>query len=144
MQGVDICHFNYTEYCKNLYNADYAVAHLWSAIQANPVMANNTVMIIAPEHGRNLNGNSNIDALGYAALDHTANIDGVSGDQTAREIFCMVVGPAGVVKQNTVSTQTSESIEIVPTIANILGFDSSIPSSLITPYTSCGLQAAFY
>jgi hypothetical protein len=33
MQGVDICHSNFTQYANNLRKADYAVAHLWQTIQ---------------------------------------------------------------------------------------------------------------
>ncbi len=133
MQDVDVCHFQFTPYADNMRKADYAVAHLWNTIQSTPGMMNDTVLIIAPEHGRNLNGNTQIDANGRRALDHTASVD-LTGDQMAREIFCMVLGPPTVVKQNQVlNSVVGESIEIVPTIANILGFDTSIPSGMLKP-----------
>ena len=99
-------------------------------------MANDTILIVAPEHGRNLIGNNSIDSYGRAALDHTANVDLTQGDQMARQIFCMIAGPASVIKQGFVfgnSTSVGESIEIVPTIANILGFDSAIPGGMLVP-----------
>ena len=136
MQDVDVAHFNFTNYANNLRRADYAVAHLWNTIQNTPGLANDTILIIAPEHGRNLDGNNSIDAYGRAALDHTANVDINQGDQTAREIFCMVAGPAGVVKQGTVfgsGNPLGESTEIVPAIANILGFDTAIPGGMLVP-----------
>ena len=139
MQDVDIAHFDFTSYANNLRKADYAVAHLWNTIQNIPGMANDTILIVAPEHGRNLNGNNSIDGFGRAALDHTANVDLTQGDQMAREIFCMIAGPAGVIKQGFVfgnSTPVGESIEIVPTIANILGIDSAIPGGLLVPSSS--------
>ena len=140
MQDVDVAHFNFTNYANNLRKADYAVAHLWNTIQNTPGMANDTILIIAPEHGRNLDGNNSIDAYGREALDHTANVDLTQGDQTARDIFCMVIGPPGVVKQGFTfgnsSSSVGESIEIVPAIANILGFDNVIPGSLLTPASS--------
>jgi hypothetical protein len=81
-------------------------------------------MIVAPEHGRNLVPNSIVDAYGRKALDH-------SSDATSREIFCLVLGPPNVVKQNNViNSIKGESIDIVPTIANILGFDNSIAGQL--------------
>jgi hypothetical protein len=44
----------------------------------------------------------------------------------------LVVGPNGVVVKNQVfSQEKGESIDIVPTIANILGFDNDIPSGLL-------------
>ncbi len=124
MQDVDACHSDFTGYCNNLRKADYAVAHLWETIQNTPGMANDTIMIVAPEHGRNLVPNSIVDAYGRKALDH-------SSDATSREIFCLVLGPPNVVKQNNViNSIKGESIDIVPTIANILGFDNSIAGQL--------------
>lgn len=125
MQGVDICHVNYTQYCNNLMKADYAVGKLWDSIQNTPGMANNTIMIVAPEHGRNLIPNSVVDNNGFFALDHTS-------DNTSREIFCLIAGPQGVVNQNQVITQNvGESIDIVPTINQILGYHNSVDSGLL-------------
>jgi hypothetical protein len=135
MQGVDIGHTNFTEYCANMRRADYAVWHLWQTIQSTPGMANDTILIIAPEHGRNLQANSIIDSHGRYALDHTS-------DQKSREIFCMVVGPPSVVNQNQIITAVEgESIDIVPTIADILGFANEIPPAAALPGSP--LQAAF-
>ncbi|CAN5596901.1 hypothetical protein BH11BAC2_BH11BAC2_05200 [soil metagenome] len=146
MQDVDIGHFDFSSYANNLRKADFAAAHLWSVIQNTPGMANDTVMIIAPEHGRNLNTNNTVDAYGRKALDHTAPVDLVSGDQMAREIFCLIVGPPAVVKQGLVfNSQVGESTEIAPVMANLLGFDTAIPGSNgLTSFNNCGLQAAFY
>lgn len=126
MQGVDICHSNYTEYCNQLHKADYAVAHLWQTIQNTPGMANDTILIVAPEHGRNLEPNTILDIYGQPAIDHTS-------DATSREIFCLVVGPPGKVVQNQTITQvTGESVDIVPTIAHVLGFRDNIPGGLLS------------
>jgi len=117
MTGVDVAHTNFSSYCNNLRKADWAVAHLWSVIQSTPGMANDTILIVAPEIGRNGQPNSLVDANGRFALDHT------SSDPLAREIFCLVAGPPGVVNQGKVVTSVEgESIDIVPTIADILDF----------------------
>ena len=122
MQDVDTCHQQFTRYANNIRKADYAVAKLWEAIQSTPGMANDTILIVAPEHGRNLLPNTIIDQYGRYALDHTS-------DETSREIFCLVVGPPSKVKQNQLITQeVGESIDIAPTIASILGFHSDIPA----------------
>jgi hypothetical protein len=146
MQDVDVGHFNYTSYANNLRKADFSAAHLWNTIQSTPGMANDTVMIIIPEHGRNQFGNTSVDAYGRYALDHTAPVDLISGDQMARDIFCMIVGPTNVVKQGQViNTAMGESSDVVPVIANLLGFDSSIPGYIgVKDYNSCDLKAAFY
>ena len=123
MQGVDICHTNFTQYCDNIRKADYALAHLWNTIQSTPGFMNDTILIAVPEHGRNAAVNTVMDAYGRYAIDHT-------GDAVSREIFCLVLGPAGIVKQNQVITSIAgESIDVVPTIADILGFYTDIPSN---------------
>ena len=125
MTDVDICHFNFSQYCVNLHKADYAAAHLWQTIQSTPGMKDDTIMIIVPEHGRDNAHNSIVDAQGRKAIDH-------GGDIGSKDIFCMVLGPTGKIKQNNViDAVEGESIDIVPTIANILGFLPDIPSSYI-------------
>lgn len=128
MTDVDACHQNFTAYCNNLQKADYAVSHLWNTIQNTPGMANDTVMIMVPEHGRNLEGNTVQDVYGRFGIDHT-------GDDTSREIFCLVMGPDGVIRRNnsvgTPANPKGESIDLVPTVANLLGFDIGIPSGFL-------------
>lgn len=149
MQDVDVCHFDFTSYANNLSKADFAVAQLWKTIQSTPGMANDTVLIVAPEHGRNFQTNTSIDRNGRAAIDHTApNDPNFSGDpnlKMAREIFCLVVGPPSVVKQGQVINNVSgESTEIVPAIADLLGFESAITGRFgLKPWNQCDLQAAF-
>tara|TARA_B110000444_G_scaffold214981_1_gene212649 strand:+ start:1133 stop:2440 length:1308 start_codon:yes stop_codon:yes gene_type:complete len=125
MQDVDIAHDNFTAYANNLQKADYALGHLWNTIQSTAGMAEDTILIAMPEHGRNLEGNGLYDAYGRQALDHT-------NDEMSRETFALVLGPNGVVVQDQVfANEKGESIDIVPTIANVLGFDNDIPSGLI-------------
>ncbi len=126
--NLDVCHSNFSGYLQNLHKADYGVGWLWDKIQSDPVLANDTIMICMPEHGRNATPNSLVDANGLRAYDH-------SSDQNSREIFSLIVGPPSVVKQNvsfgTTANPVGESVDIVPTIASILGFDGSIPSGLL-------------
>jgi hypothetical protein len=123
--NLDICHSDFTQYIRFLHKADYGVGWLWDKIQSHPQMANNTIMICMPEHGRNLQPNNLVDSLGLKAFDHTS-------DQNSREIFSVIAGPSGVVRQGEVvgssSQPVGEAIDIVPTIAHILGFQDQIPS----------------
>lgn len=145
MQDVDVCHTNFTQYCNNLRKADYAVAHLWNTIQQTPGMANDTIMIIAPEHGRNNATNSVLDANGRYAIDHTAPDPSQGGDQMARDIFCLVVGPPAKVHNGlVVSGAAGESIEVVPVLSNILGYDSDVPGGMLKPYVNCDLQQSLF
>lgn len=126
--NLDICHSNFTGYLQNLHKADFGVGWLWDKIQSDPTLANDTIMICMPEHGRNSQPNSLLDTNGLAAYDHTS-------DANSREIFSLIVGPSSVVNQNqsfgTPSSPLGESIDIVPTIAHILGFEDQIPAGLL-------------
>jgi len=125
MQGVDVAHFKYTDYANNMRLADYALYKLWQTIQTTPGLANDTVLIVAPEHGRNLQPNSVIDTYGRYALDH-------NNDEMSRKIFCLVAGPAGAVKQGQVFSNTvGQSVDILPTIAHVLGFENDIPFGIL-------------
>jgi len=122
MFGVDVAHDDFTGYCNALHGADYGVAHLWDTIQSTPGMKDDTVMIVMPEIGRNEVPNTIFDQYGRPALDHT------NGDPMARDVFCLVLGPPDTVKQDTVIDDLCSTIDVVPTIANILGFDTDMPT----------------
>ncbi|MFZ9956162.1 MAG: hypothetical protein ACO3E1_08550 [Flavobacteriales bacterium] len=125
MQDVDICHTDFTQHCNLLRRADWGVSHLWNKIQNTPGMADDTVMIVVPEHGRNITSNTVIDAYGRPAFDHNS-------DATSREIFCLMCGPSAVIHQDKViSTEYGESIDVIPTIAELLGFRDRIPSGML-------------
>ncbi|MBC8173091.1 MAG: hypothetical protein H7X71_04220, partial [Chitinophagales bacterium] len=126
--NTDICHTDFSGYIQYLHKADFGMGWLWNKIQSDPVMADDTILIMIPEHGRNLAFNTLPDANGLFAYDHTS-------DENSRDIFGLVVGPSGVVNQNLVigsdAVPNGQSIDIVPTIAHILGFKDAIPSYLI-------------
>jgi hypothetical protein len=126
--NLDICHTNFSSYISYLHRADYGVGWLWDKIQNDPVLANDTIMICVPEHGRNAIANTLPDANGLFAYDHT-------GDENSRDIFCLVVGPPSVVNQGLIvgseEEPVGETIDVVPTIAHILGFKDNIPSGYL-------------
>ncbi len=123
MTDIDIGHFDFTKYVNAIGLADYALYKLWDAIQTTPGMANDTVLIVVPEHGRNQQANSLVDAYGRYALDH-------NNDQMSREIFCLMAGK-GVKQGQVISQIQGESVDVVPTIANVLGFDNEIPFGIL-------------
>ena len=125
MTNVDVAHDRFTASCNNLRKADFATAHLWNTIQNTPGMQNDTIMIVVPEHGRDQRENTITDQYGRHGTDH-------GGDAMSSEIFCMVAGPANKVYQNNViNAVQGESIDIVPTVAHILGFHNDIPAGLL-------------
>ncbi len=85
MSNVDACHGSFTNYIKALHRADHAIGHLWNVIQSTPGMADNTIMIVAPEHGRNLEPNILQDLNDWYAYDHS--------DENAQRSWCLMVGP---------------------------------------------------
>ena len=126
MQDIDEAHDNASGYLRNLRRADYALWHLWETIKSTPGMEN-TIMIALPEHGRNSQGNEIFDEYGRESTDHT-------NDEMSREIFCMMLSHQAdnnIYSNNIITNLTGESIDIVPTVANILGFDNDIPTGLL-------------
>ena len=127
MFDIDVCHNDFSGYISNIHMADFAVGHLWDVIQGISGMED-TIMIVMPEHGRNIGSNTVYDDNGIRAYDHT------SGDN-AREVFTIVAGPSSVVNQGTevgdASNPVGECIDIVPTIATILGVYDDIPAGLL-------------
>ncbi len=126
--NLDVCHDNFSAYLYYLHRADYGIGWLWNKIQSHPVLANDTIMVCMPEHGRNLDRNNIVDANGLGAYDHT-------GDENSRRVFTMIVGPDDKVVQGqalgTPNNPVAESIDVVPTIAHILGFKDSVPGGLM-------------
>lgn len=125
--NLDVCHDNFSSYLNFLHRADYGIGWLWNKIQSHPILADDTILICMPEHGRNLDSNNLTDQNGLGAYDHT-------GDTNSRRVFTLIVGPADKIKQGQVfGTQgnpAAESIDVIPTIAHILGFKDEIPFNL--------------
>jgi hypothetical protein len=136
--NLDTCHNDFTGYLQYLHKADYAVGWLWNKIQSTPGLANDTILICMPEHGRNLMPNTLFDSNGLRAFDHTS-------DQNSRRMFGLIAGPTGKVKANSlfgsVNNPVGESIDMVPTIAHILGFHPDIPAGMLKGRV---LQEAFF
>lgn len=126
--NLDVCHDDFSAYLYFLHRADYGIGWLWNKIQSHPVLANDTIMVCMPEHGRNMDRNNIVDGNGYGAYDHT-------GDGNSRRVFTMIVGPDDKVVQGQAlgspNNPVAESIDVVPTIAHILGFKDSVPSNLM-------------
>lgn len=135
MQHTDIGHSNFTQMCNNLQKADFALYKLWETIQQTPGMKDNTVLIAAPEFGRNIKNNTIYDQYGRAAVDHT-------GDENSKKIFCLVLGPPNLVRQGQwIDAIQGETIDIVPTIADLLGFRHKMPLGFLDGRV---LKEAFY
>jgi len=129
LTGVDTCHSNFTGYLRNLHRADHATGWLWNYIQTQiPEMANNTIMLVAPECGRNLNPNPILDQNDWYAFDHS--------DRNAQRVWSMMVGknvPRGLSVGNE-ANPVGRLTDIVPTIADIFGvWDDVKNAGLVDP-----------
>lgn len=123
MSSVDGCHSNFTGYLRSLHRADHAVGHIWNTIQNTPGMANDTIMVVMPEHGRNDDPNPILDENDWYAYDHS--------DANSRRMFAQMIGPnvpAGLTIGSE-ANQTGTAMDAVPTIAEILGFKGDLQSA---------------
>lgn len=119
--AVDACHQDYTAYLRALHQADHSVGFLWNYIQTQiPSMANNTIMIVTPECGRDLNANPIKDANNYRAYDHS--------DSNSQRGFASLIGgdiPQGLIKGDA-NNPIGYTTNVVPTIAEILGIKQNV------------------
>ena len=125
---VDGCHSNFTGYLRSLHRADHITAWLYDYIQTNiPEMKDNTVFIVTPECGRNLNPNPILDENDWVAFDHSdANALRVWSLMVGKNVPKMSVGSEG----NPIGRLT----DLVPTIADIFGvYDDVMNAGYIDP-----------
>ena len=125
ISGVDSCHSNFTGYLQSLHRADHITGWLWQFIQNNiPEMSGNTIMIVAPECGRNENPNPILDQNDWVSYDHS--------DANALRVWSLMVGK-GVpnMRVGSAAQSVGRLTDIVPTIADIFG--------ILDPVTQAGL-----
>jgi hypothetical protein len=128
ISGVDGCHSNFTGYLRSLHRADHSVGWLWNYIQNNiPEMSGKTIMIVAPECGRNLNPNPILDENDWYAFDHS--------DSNSLRVWSAMAGKN--VPNLSIGSPTNpvgRLTDIVPTIADIFGiYDEVMASPYIDP-----------
>ncbi|MBK9283937.1 MAG: hypothetical protein IPM51_06400 [Sphingobacteriaceae bacterium] len=137
--AVDTCHQNYTSYLQNLHIADHSVGFLWNYIQTQiPEMSNNTIMLIAPECGRDLNPNPIKDDNNYFAYDHS--------DANSLRSFTSLIGadvPQDLVKGDA-NNPLGLNTNVVPTIADILGIKQNVQDYGFLYNGSLGQTKSFY
>jgi hypothetical protein len=124
LNDVDGCHSNFTGYLRSLHRADHAVGHLWDFVQTQiPDMAGNTILVMVPECGRNLDPNPILDDNDWYAYDHS--------DANAQRIFGMMAGPNVPVNMaiGNENNPVGISADMVPTVAEILGVKDAVLNS---------------
>lgn len=125
MSAADTCHNNFTNYLQAVHRADHGVGFLWNYIQNElPGMANNTALLVLPEHGRNLEPNNILDTNDWAAFDHDS-------DANSRRVFGMLAGPnidAGLTLGG-LGNPVGDTADAVLTVADILGIKPEVEAA---------------
>ena len=115
LHDIDVAHSGtFSLYIDGIQRCDRLCADLWQTIQKDPEYANRTTMFILPDFGRD----SDIDAGGNGFQHHR------TGDQMSRTTWMMVLGPG--VRQNVIVDRPVESVDLIPTLGSLLGFDAKL------------------
>ena len=113
LHDIDVAHTGaFSLYVDAIRRSDRICADLWQMIQSNPEYKDRTSLLILPDFGRD----SDQDAGGNGFQHHR------TGDALSRTTWMLALGPD--IRQNTIVDRALESIDLVPTVASILGCDA--------------------
>jgi hypothetical protein len=122
LHDIDIAHSGtFSLYIDGIKRSDRLCAELWNAIQQDPEYANKTTLLILPDFGRD----SDIDSGGNGFQHHR------TGDTLSRTTWMLALGPG--IRQNTVVDRPIESVDLVPTLGSLFGFDARFSSGKPVP-----------
>jgi hypothetical protein len=115
LHDIDVAHAGaYSLYIDGIRRSDRLCAELWKAIQTEPEYAGNTTLFILPDFGRD----SDDDAGGNGFQHHR------TGDTLSRTTWLLVAGHG--VRQGVVFDRAVDSMDLVPTLGAMLGFNASL------------------
>ncbi|MBV9677146.1 MAG: hypothetical protein JO185_12495 [Acidobacteriaceae bacterium] len=112
LHDIDVAHCGtFSLYLQAIQRTDQLCGELWKTIQAEPEYAGRTNLFILPDFGRD----SDESAGGNGFQHHR------TGDIVSRTTWMMALGPG--VRENTIVERPVQSIDLVPTLGSLLGFD---------------------
>ncbi|MEO8595289.1 MAG: hypothetical protein ABI759_18350 [Candidatus Solibacter sp.] len=115
LHDMDVAHTGaFSLYLDGIQRSDRLCAQLWQSIQTNPEYKDHTTLLILPDFGRDADG----DPGGNGFQHHR------TGSAIARTTWLLALGPD--VRQNATVDRLVESIDVVPTVGGLLGFDASM------------------
>lgn len=115
LHDIDIAHSGtFSLYIDGIRRCDRLCAEIWRAIQSDPEYANKTNLYILPDFGRD----SDLDPGGNGFQHHR------TGDASSRTTWMIALGPN--IRQNVVIDRPVESIDLVPTLGSVFGFDARL------------------
>ena len=113
LHDIDIAHSGaFSLYLDGIRRSDRLCAEIWRTIQSEPEYKDRTTMYVLPDFGRD----ADEDAGGNGFQHHR------TGDPLSRTTWMLVLGPG--VRQNTVIDRPVDSLDLVPTLAQRLGFQA--------------------
>jgi hypothetical protein len=113
LHDIDIAHSGaFSLYIDGIQRSDRLCSELWRTIQNDPEYANKTALFILPDFGRD----SDIEPGGNGFQHHR------TGDSMSRTTWMLALGPG--IRQNVVVDRQIQSIDLVPTLGALLGFDA--------------------
>jgi hypothetical protein len=113
LHDIDIAHSGaYSLYLEGIRCTDRLSAEIWEEIQSNPEYKDRTTLFILPDFGRD----GDNDSGGNGFQHHR------TGSALARTTWMMTLGPG--IRQNTVVHRAIDSIDLVPSVAHLMGFDA--------------------
>lgn len=111
LHDIDIAHSGtYSLYIDGIQRTDRLCLEIWQAIQASPEYRDNTTMLILPDFGRD----SDMNPGGNGFQHHR------TGDALSRTTWMMALGKG--VREGAFVQRPVDSLDMVPTVANLLGF----------------------
>jgi hypothetical protein len=122
LHDIDVAHSGaFSLYLEGIQRTDRLCVEIWNSIQSNPEYAGKTTMFILPDFGRD----SDSDPGGNSFQHHR------TGDAASRTTWMMALGPG--IRQGDFIQRPIESIDLVPTVGKILGFDTPLAQGKILP-----------
>lgn len=119
--GADVAHGQATQAKQNMGHIGRGIQNIWKTINNNPKLKGKTVLIALPDFGRNGQPNGIIDENGEKGSDHSI------GDENTKKISCLITADIATEKGKNIS---GESIDILPTIHQLMKPAKSVPSDL--------------
>lgn len=117
LHDIDVAHSGaFSLYTDAIVRSDRICAEVWKTIQSEPEYKGKTNLFILPDFGRDADG----DASGNGFQHHR------TGDPLSRTTWLMALGPN--IRQNVTVDRPVESIDLVPTLAHILGCNARFAS----------------
>ena len=113
LHDIDIAHSGaFSLYLQGIRRSDRLCADIWKTIQSEPEYKDKTTLLILPDFGRD----SDMDSGGNGFQHHR------TGDPLSRTTWMLALGSGS--RQKTIVDRPVESVDLVPTIGALLGFDA--------------------